>query len=79
MLRDALEESGFRCLAMERQGWLPENGLPKWIIYPLNKLLCRIPGIACFCHDFRFVAEIRGAPPLTSSGTGTPDAQTPRT
>ena len=39
------------------QGWLPENGLPKSLMYWLNRILCAIPIVRLFSHDYWFVSE----------------------
>jgi hypothetical protein len=61
MLEDALSVSGFKLNRLGYQGWLPENGLPRWPIFLANQILSRIPIIRKFSHDFYFVATRRDA------------------
>jgi len=59
MLEDALTESGFGIDKIGWQGWLPENGLPRWPIFLLNQILTRIPLINRFSHDYYVIATKR--------------------
>jgi len=59
-LETAIVEGGFEINKIGWQGWLPENGLPKWPIFILNQILTRIPLINLFSHDYYAVATKRG-------------------
>jgi len=56
MLRTAFSNTGFRIDEIGYQGWLPENGLPRWPIYLMNQVLTRIPLINIFSHDYWLIA-----------------------
>ena len=58
-LIQAAKASGFDVDRIGYQGWLPENLLPRTLVFTLNQLLVRIPGVNRFSHDFFMVATRR--------------------
>ena len=58
-LIQAAEASGFDVDRIGYQGWLPENMLPRTLVFSLNQLLVRIPWVNRFSHDFFLVATRR--------------------
>jgi len=55
-LRSEFTNAGFRIDRLGYQGWLPENYLPRWPIYLINKVLIHTPILNMFSHDYWLVA-----------------------
>lgn len=57
ILCNSFQAASLKICRMGYHGWLPENGLPAWPIYWANKILCQIPLINRFSHDFWVIAK----------------------
>lgn len=54
-MRSTFAESGFSLNAWGYQGWLPENGMPKHLVYIVNLVLTHIPIVNKISHDYYFI------------------------
>ncbi|MFA7172607.1 MAG: class I SAM-dependent methyltransferase [Kiritimatiellia bacterium] len=57
ILKDSFGAASLDICGMGYHGWLPENKLPVWPIYWANKILCKIPLVNRYSHDFWVIAK----------------------
>lgn len=56
-MKTVFKTVGFSLVKWGYQGWLPENGLSRFWIYWFNKILCALPLVNLFSHDYWFICR----------------------